>query len=73
MLNEAQFAGTGGWVLKPEGFRAGTAPTAKDPTTPENMPKQDITYKPVDLTIEILAAQDLPMPKGETKPARLRP
>lgn len=73
MLNEGQFAETGGWVLKPQGFRARNVPTTKDLTVGEDVSKLDVTYKPLDLTIEILAAQDLPMPKGESKPARLHP
>ncbi|OQO06247.1 hypothetical protein B0A48_08835 [Cryoendolithus antarcticus] len=47
MLNEAMFTGTGGWVLKPEGYRLenGTLPALK---------RTDM-----DLTIRILAAQGL--------------
>ncbi|GKT88117.1 phosphatidylinositol-specific phospholipase C [Colletotrichum tofieldiae] len=57
MLNEAMFAGTGGYVLKPEGRLA--------PDTAQGVPQ--IAYKTLDLQIDILAAQNLPLPPGDTK------
>ncbi|KAA8894591.1 PLC-like phosphodiesterase [Sphaerosporella brunnea] len=52
MLNEGMFAGEGGYVLKPPGFRPGDAPPV---------------FKSLDLTIEVLAAANLPLPdKGDT-------
>ncbi|KAL9110047.1 MAG: hypothetical protein Q9227_005386 [Pyrenula ochraceoflavens] len=63
MLNEGMFAGEFGWVLKPEGFRG-----QKDKTT-------QIQRRSLSLTIEVLAAQQLPLPTGmeEKHAAKLRP
>ena len=69
MLNYAQFADSGGWILKPEGYRGsgrgGTAITKESQA--DAMP-----YKKLNLTVEILAAQDLPS-KGESRFERLHP
>ena len=69
MLNEAQFAGSGGWMLKPVGYRgsakAGAAITKESQA--DAMP-----YKQLDLSIEILAAQDLPS-KGISRFEKLHP
>lgn len=63
MLNEGMFAGYGGWVLKPEGYRSGSA--SERQKTASNR----IT---LDLTIEFFAGQSIPLPEG--KEAReLRP
>ena len=69
MLNEAQFAGSGGWLLKPEGYQgsaAGGGAIGKE-SQANAMP-----YKRVDLAIEFLAAQDLPS-KGDSRFERLHP
>lgn len=56
MQNEAMFAGTGGWVLKPEGYRSvSSAPTQKHAITRHNL----------DLSIEFLAGQNIPLPPEE--------
>ncbi|KAK6436962.1 hypothetical protein LTR95_006842 [Oleoguttula sp. CCFEE 5521] len=47
MLNEAMFEGTGGWVLKPEGYRL------------ENGTLPALERTDMDITISILAAQGL--------------
>ena len=47
MMNEAMFEGTGGWVVKPEGYR-------KDGTE-----QQKVKRMTFDLSIQILAAQNL--------------
>lgn len=118
MLNEGMFAGTGGYVLKPEGqymlypypyfpvtclfplslffptchaesqHRSLTTPpgyrsthrpshssstittTATATTTKATVPPH---AKPLDLTITVLAAQSLPLPKGDTKADSFRP
>ena len=69
MLNEAQFAGTGGWLLKPEGYR-GSA-TGGAAITKESQ-ADAMEYKKLDLMVEILAAQDLPS-KGDSRFERLHP
>ncbi|KAI9694412.1 MAG: hypothetical protein M1822_000028 [Bathelium mastoideum] len=60
MLNEAMFAGTPGWVLKPRGYRS------SDPATHQREAAERGT---LDLSIEVLAAQDVPVP-GSKKEAR---
>ncbi|KAK1765664.1 PLC-like phosphodiesterase [Phialemonium atrogriseum] len=79
MLNEGMFAGTGGYVLKPEGYRSTHRPshssstitaTATATTTKATVPPH---AKPLDLTITVLAAQSLPLPKGDTKADSFRP
>lgn len=72
MLNEGMFVGTGGWMLKPEGYlsyRASEAGEGKEQLY-QAIP---ITRKTLDLEIEILAAQDIPLPLGERKSGSLRP
>ncbi|KAK0381460.1 phosphatidylinositol-specific phospholipase C [Colletotrichum limetticola] len=70
MLNEGMFAGTKGYVLKPEGYRClktGSTPDPSSPTTPQ------ITYKTLDLQIDVLAAQNLPLPPGDTRISGFKP
>ena len=67
MLNEGQFAGTGGWVLKPDGYRG--TPSQEKSITKETQ-VDTMTYKLLDLTVEILAAQDIPLLKEDSKGAR---
>lgn len=55
MLNEAQFAGEGGYVLKPKEYRPDYAPAG--------LPKN---YT-LDLDLQFLAVQDLPLPPGDKK------
>ncbi|KAK2004809.1 phosphatidylinositol-specific phospholipase C [Colletotrichum falcatum] len=69
MLNEAMFAGTRGYVLKPEGYRCLKA--GSPPDTAQGVPQ--INYKTLDLQIDILAAQNLPLPPGDTKVKGFKP
>jgi len=63
MLNEGMFAGTGGYVLKPAGFRCDKkTPAASATNAPQAIAVRHYT---MDLTIEVLAAQSLPCPPGE--------
>ncbi|KAF2106695.1 1-phosphatidylinositol-4,5-bisphosphate phosphodiesterase 1 [Lophiotrema nucula] len=64
MQNEAMFAGTSGWVLKPEGYRS----TSKEPTQ-----KTAIAHHNLDLSIEFLAGQDIPLPPEEDDPRDFKP
>lgn len=64
MQNEAMFAGTAGWVLKPEGYRS----TSLGTTT-----KDAVEHHNLDLSIEFLAGQDIPLPSGENDPEDLKP
>ncbi|KAF2277469.1 PLC-like phosphodiesterase [Westerdykella ornata] len=56
MQNEAMFAGTAGWVLKPEGYRS---------TSNEATQKTAIPHHNLDLSIEFIAGQDIPLPEEE--------
>jgi len=56
MLNEAMFAGYGGWVLKPEGYRSGSAPVHQ---------KAASEHFTLDLSIEFSAGQSIPLPEGK--------
>ncbi|ETS73248.1 hypothetical protein PFICI_14853 [Pestalotiopsis fici W106-1] len=81
MINEGMFAGTGGYVLKPEGYR-GKKPLATSDEKPAPItsgeiitaPSQSqISGKTCDLHITVLAAQNLPLPEDDHNPAKLRP
>ncbi|KAF7177322.1 hypothetical protein CNMCM7691_005281 [Aspergillus felis] len=61
MLNRGMFTGEPGWVLKPQGYRS-----SDPPSTP--MKRQQL-----DLSIEILAAQNLPLPPGDTRESGFHP
>ncbi|KAK8254688.1 PLC-like phosphodiesterase [Phyllosticta capitalensis] len=56
MLNEGMFAATGGWVLKPAGYRS---------DSPAERHLQALNYGTLDLTIEVFGGQDLPWPESE--------
>ncbi|KAF1842759.1 PLC-like phosphodiesterase [Cucurbitaria berberidis CBS 394.84] len=64
MQNEAMFAGTAGWVLKPEGYRS---------TSQEVTQKTAIAHHNLDLSIEFLAGQDIPLPPEEDDPKDFKP
>ncbi|KAI0026210.1 PLC-like phosphodiesterase [Xylariomycetidae sp. FL0641] len=80
MLNEGMFAGTGGYVLKPEGYRA-LKPVAekgddREPVLapPLTDPKaQPILHQTLDLKISVLAAQNLPLPEAGDKASGFKP
>ncbi|KXH61685.1 phosphatidylinositol-specific phospholipase C [Colletotrichum salicis] len=69
MLNEGMFAGTKGYVLKPEGYRCLKTGSTPDPAPPT----PQITYKSLDLQIDVLAAQNLPLPPGDTRISGFKP
>ncbi|KAJ4287183.1 hypothetical protein N0V90_012581 [Kalmusia sp. IMI 367209] len=64
MQNEAMFAGTAGWVLKPEGYRSASQGTT---------PKDAIPHHNLDLSIEFIAGQDIPLPPEESDPKDFKP
>ncbi|OAL07179.1 PLC-like phosphodiesterase [Phaeosphaeriaceae sp. SRC1lsM3a] len=64
MQNEAMFAGTAGWVLKPEGYRS----SSKEATQ-----KTAVVHHNLDLSIEFLAGQDIPLPPEEDDPKDFKP
>ncbi|KAL9124874.1 MAG: hypothetical protein Q9217_005846 [Psora testacea] len=73
MLNEGMFDGSGGWVLKPKGY-LGTSTAATDPECKSGPQLGEIkeisnesqahavVHKTLNLTLTILAAQDIPLP-----------
>jgi hypothetical protein len=64
MQNEAMFANTAGWVLKPEGYRS---------TSDEKTQKTAIPHHNLDLSIEFFAGQDIPLPPEEDDPMDFKP
>jgi hypothetical protein len=71
MLNEGMFAGEGGWVLKPEGYRGTIAASG---TKGDSQGTQSaVKRKNIDLTIELLAGQDLPLPGEHALRSHLHP
>ena len=69
MLNEAMFGTTDGWVLKPEDYRGNGGTNNDISQESQAMTRHQI----LELTLEIFAAQDLPLPEGEQKPHKLHP
>ena len=67
MLNEGMFAGSAGYVLKPNGYRGVDNPSARESQA------DAIAHKTLNLTIEVLAAQDVPLPLGDTRPDGFHP
>jgi hypothetical protein len=61
MLNHGMFAGTAGWVLKPDGYRS------SDPSS------DLIHHRTVTLVLEVFAAQNLSLPPGEHKEKGFKP
>ena len=70
MLNEGMFGGGSGWVLKPEGYRGSATDTRTSQC--ENQTGA-IPQKTLSLTIQILAAQDLPLPNGDFQSDHFHP
>ncbi|KAK4218157.1 PLC-like phosphodiesterase [Rhypophila decipiens] len=86
MLNEGMFAGTGGYVLKPVGYRCDKNKSLPEPTTTSTTtPKESkdnghtapqaeaVTHLTMDLSIKILAAQSLPLPADEKSALTFNP
>ena len=72
MLNEGMFVGSGGWVLKPEGYR-GERNASPAPAISTESQADAIVHKTLTLSIEVLAAQDIPLPIGNNRPDSLHP
>ena len=70
MLSEGMFAGSGGWILKPVGYR-GDRVSEKKPgyeSQANAMPR-----KILDLKVVLYAAQEIPLPTSDMKPERFHP
>ena len=70
MLNEGMFASSGGWILKPVGYRE------------DGMSKKQLGFesqvnaaprKTMDLKVVMYAAQDIPLPAGYVRPEKFHP
>ncbi|KAK3401223.1 putative phospholipase C [Sordaria brevicollis] len=72
MLNEGMFAGTGGYVLKPAGYRCGKY-TGDNPDPEADTQADAVQHYTMDLTIDVIAAQSLPLPPGDTNIDSFRP
>ena len=71
MLNEGMFAGGGGWVLKPKGYRSESGGRTDKVSNESQV--DAIAHKTLTLSIEILAGQGIPLPLKDRKPDRFRP
>ena len=69
MLNQGMFADSGGWVLKPKGYRG----TAKTKEISHESQADAIKHQTLSLTVEIIAGQDIPLPIGDTRPRGFHP
>lgn len=67
MLNHGMFAGSAGYILKPNGYRGVDNPSSRASQA------DAIAHKTLNLSIEILAAQDVPLPLGDTRPDGFHP
>lgn len=86
MLNRGMFAGSGGWVLKPKGYRAPSPTTTTTTTTTtatttemqEELLGHDsqataLPHHTFSLAVSIIAGQDIPLPPGDTRPSGFHP
>ncbi|KAE8373517.1 PLC-like phosphodiesterase [Aspergillus bertholletiae] len=60
MLNSGMFADEQGWVLKPQGYLSSDTPSS-------------MVRRQVDLSIEFLAGQNIPLPPGHTNEKHFHP
>ncbi|KAI1356603.1 PLC-like phosphodiesterase [Xylaria sp. FL0043] len=75
MLNHGMFTGTGGYVLKPDGYRGEKIINEPDisATVPATASKPAISHFTLNLKITVFAAQDLPLPHKDDKEKSFRP
>lgn len=71
MLNSGMFDGSGGWVLKPPAYRS--APHDPVNKVADESQADAVVHKTLSLSIEIFAAQDIPLPIGDSKADGFRP
>lgn len=75
MLNEAMFTGTGGYVLKPIGYRGEKVPSESKGNAGEEatVSAPPIFHGTLNLKITVYAAQNLPLPRKDDKEKSFRP
>lgn len=72
MLNEGMFCGSGGYVLKPEGYLSKQTLSTTLPLSKESQ-ADAVAHKTLTLSMEILAAQSIPLPLGDSRPSGFHP
>lgn len=72
MLNEGMFSGSSGYVLKPNGY-LGKPISVATPGLSRESQADAIAHRTLNLTLEIFAAQSLPLPLGDTRPSGFHP
>ena len=72
MLNEGMFSGSGGYVLKPKGY-LGKPTSSAIPRFSTESQADAIAHRTLTLSIEIFAAQSIPLPLGDTRPSGFHP
>ena len=72
MLNEGMFCGSGGYVLKPEGYLSKPTLSTVPPLSKESQ-ADAVAHRTLTLSIEILAAQSIPLPLGDSRPSGFHP
>ncbi|ROW12819.1 hypothetical protein VMCG_00432 [Cytospora schulzeri] len=78
MLNEGMFAGSGGFVLKPPGYRhpkpaSSFAGEDKVHAHPHIHCQERVQHRTLDLQVKVLAAQNLPLPLDTTSASSFNP
>ncbi|KAL8823257.1 MAG: hypothetical protein Q9191_006026 [Dirinaria sp. TL-2023a] len=72
MLNRGMFAGSGGWLLKPRGYR-GTAREATKEGLSHQSQADAIKHWTLSLTVDVIAGQDIPLPIGDSRASGFHP
>ncbi|KAF6236501.1 hypothetical protein HO173_005282 [Letharia columbiana] len=72
MLNEAMFRGSSGYILKPNGY-LGNQTSSAIPRLSTESQADAIAHKLLTLSIEVFAAQSIPLPLGDTRPSGFHP
>lgn len=72
MLNEGMFSGSSGYVLKPYGY-LGKPTSSAIPRIARESQAEAIMHRTLTLTIEIFAAQSIPLPLGDTRLSGFHP
>lgn len=72
-LNEGMFAGSGGYIIKPEGYRGEKLTDATTATTTAQQQQPHVQHRTLDLEIKVLAAQNLPLPLDTISPKSFHP
>lgn len=71
MLNHAMFTGSGGWLLKPKGYRSDSHGQVTKVT--DESQANAIAHRTLWLSVEVFAGQNIPLPPGDNKPDGFRP